>query len=408
MVRKAKRKITESYIRSREYDGKTEFESLYDDLYLKITKKYKSYVFVYKNKKGNRTSKVIGRSPQMKLSEARKKVIELKELLLAKGDINPEKETFEYLFYSWFDEYKTGVNDKTANRTKKLYEIYLKSSFDGLYIGDITSDYIYSTLKKVENKKYGKKLFDMPDTYKKVIYMLDGVFIHALTLNKIDKNPLELIRKKGPKLSKNHHRGITDLYSFKEFVLAITNYDNELVKNAILLGIYTFLRSQTIREMEWKHVDLKNKVCYLPANIMKNNKPFKLPLSSQAVQVLEKMYKITGNKKYVFHSDLSKSGILSENTLNKAIKLVGFGEFTVFHGIRTTGSTFLHEMGFNTITIEKQLAHEDKNNVREAYNRADLFEIRAKMMQFWANWIDNILISDNPKFNYIEYSYNPI
>jgi len=124
---------------------------------------------------------------------------------------------------------------------------------------------------------------------------------------------------------------------------------------------------------------------------MKMKRDHIVPLSSQAKEVLEEIHPLTGHGRYVFPSILANGRPMSENTVNSALRRLGYakGEMTG-HGFRSMASTLLNENGWNRDAIERQLAHVEGNSVRAAYNYAEHLEERRRMMQWWADYLDTL------------------
>ena len=146
--------------------------------------------------------------------------------------------------------------------------------------------------------------------------------------------------------------------------------------------------------MEWSEVDFEKKIWRIPAEKMKMREQHIVPLSKQAIKILKEVHKFSGDYKLVFKSPVSSSKPLSPNTINLAIKRLGFGDEMVSHGFRHTASTILHEHisehGFHSEIIERQLAHAERNGVKAAYNHAEYIKERTALMQWWADFLDSI------------------
>lgn len=187
---------------------------------------------------------------------------------------------------------------------------------------------------------------------------------------------------------KQNLKAIVDEERFKELLLAIENYNgNIFTKVALQISPYLFLRSANIRNLEWSEIDFKNSKITIPANKMKGGKDFIIPLSRSAVKLFEFIKPFSfHHSKYVFPSDISKSKTMNENTLNQAIKRLGFSEEMVFHGFRTTASTLLYE--FKNLhrqdgeVIELCLDHRERNKVKATYNRSLRLNDRKFLMQW--------------------------
>ncbi|MEM1430014.1 MAG: integrase arm-type DNA-binding domain-containing protein [Pseudomonadota bacterium] len=164
------------------------------------------------------------------------------------------------------------------------------------------------------------------------------------------------------------------------------------IRAGLLLSAYTAQRSSQIRNMRWDQID--EEVWHCPAEQMKGPRGTRrdhlVPLSRQAVEVIESLRGLTGREELVLFSSDSKSGLISENSMNKALDRLGFGsEVHRQHGFRTTFSTTMNELGWNADWIEMQLAHVTRERVRGVYNKARYLPQRAEMMQAYADWLDD-------------------
>ncbi|MGR5537067.1 tyrosine-type recombinase/integrase, partial [Vibrio campbellii] len=138
----------------------------------------------------------------------------------------------------------------------------------------------------------------------------------------------------------------------------------------------------------WDEIDLDEKVWVIPAERMKKRRDHRIPLTEQALELLEVMRPISGNRVYVFPSDRDPKKPCNSQTANMALKRMGFAGRLVSHGLRSLASTTLNEQGFEADLIEAALAHVDDNQVRSAYNRTDYLERRRPMMYWWSGYIE--------------------
>lgn len=187
------------------------------------------------------------------------------------------------------------------------------------------------------------------------------------------------------------YKGITDTKRMGQLMRAIRAYDgNPVVRAGLLLSAYLFPRNGELREMRWDQIDVKGAVWVVPGEQMKKAREHLVPLPRQALAVLEEVKPHTGRYPRVLQSRTSASGLLSENTFNKALRLMGFEPSEhVHHGFRTSASTILNERGWNLDWIERQLAHVEENKIRGAYNKALYLDGRAEMMQAYADLLDD-------------------
>ncbi len=173
-----------------------------------------------------------------------------------------------------------------------------------------------------------------------------------------------------------------------EFVKALDNYQGSLVtKYATQLLMLTGVRTIELRAAEWAEFNLDNALWEIPKERMKKRRPHLVPLSTQAIDILKKLHAITGHYTLVFpgRNDVRKP--MSEASINKVIKLLGYHGRLTGHGFRHTMSTILHEHGFESAWIEMQLAHVDKNSIRGTYNHAQYLDLRRKMLQRYTEHI---------------------
>jgi integrase len=153
----------------------------------------------------------------------------------------------------------------------------------------------------------------------------------------------------------------------------------------------TFVRSANIRFAEWSEIDFKNRVWVIPADKMKTKVEHILPLSDQAIAILKEVEPHTYDSKFIFPSSLGRTKTLSENTLNTALKRIGFGNEIVSHGFRSMFSTLAYESGkFRGEVIEALLAHKDPNEIRRAYNRANYEDEKREVITWWGDFLEGV------------------
>ena len=176
------------------------------------------------------------------------------------------------------------------------------------------------------------------------------------------------------------------------FVKALEGYEGSLLtKYATQLLMLTGVRTIELRAAEWKEFDLDNSLWEIPKERMKKRRPHLVPLSTQATDILKKLHMITGNYSLVFPGRNDARKPMSEASINKVIKLLGYHGRLTGHGFRHTMSTILHEHGFESAWIEMQLAHVDKNIIRGTYNHAQYIKGRRDMIQHYAD----LLLTNN-------------
>ena len=189
-----------------------------------------------------------------------------------------------------------------------------------------------------------------------------------------------------------HHAAITDPTRVGQLLRDVDEYRGFYATCcALRLAPLVFVRPGELRNARWGEFDLSAKEWRIPAVRMKEKVEHIVPLSQQVVAILKDPHRLTGDKELVFPSNRHRSKPLSENTLNAALRNLGYSkdEMTA-HGFRSMASTLLNEQGWNPDAIERQLAHMPKDTVRAAYNRAEHLPERRKMMQAWADYLDGL------------------
>lgn len=170
---------------------------------------------------------------------------------------------------------------------------------------------------------------------------------------------------------------------------AIHHYKGSaVVRLALRMQALTFVRPGELRWAKWPEFDMADALWVIPAERMKMKREHWVPLSRQVLGVLEELHEITGHREYLFPSMRARKDVpISENTLNAALKSLGFDSIHVAHGFRAMASSLLNEMGWRPDVIERQLSHVEENKVRAAYNRAEYITERRRMMQAWSDFL---------------------
>ena len=195
-----------------------------------------------------------------------------------------------------------------------------------------------------------------------------------------------------PPVQTEHYAAITDPKEIGPLLRAIDGYQGDVsITYALRIMPYVFVRSGELRAAEWQEIDFTEAVWIIPAGRMKMKRPHVVPLAWQVMKLLEELDAVTGDGRYLFPSTHSASRCISDMGLLTAIRRLGYekGKMTI-HGFRTTASTLLNEQGYRPDVIEAQLSHGEKNAIRGAYNRAEYLPERRKMMQEYANYLDEL------------------
>jgi integrase len=216
------------------------------------------------------------------------------------------------------------------------------------------------------------------------------IFMYAIATGRAERNPVPDLRG-ALKTAVVKHRAYLTEKDLPEYLRKLEVYHGEpQTKLALRFLLLTFVRSGELRGAEWSEIDWDKAEWRIPAERMKMNELHIVPLSRQAVGVLRELQKGSGHRQYVFPNHHNPATIMTENTMLFALYRMGYHSRATGHGFRSTASTILNEHGFAPDVIERQLAHGERDKVRAAYNHAQYLPERRKMMQWWADFLDDL------------------
>jgi len=294
--------------------------------------------------------------------------------------------TFKSAALEWLE--RQDVADVTADKNRWLLEQYLFPALGERPIADITPRELLDTLRKIE--KTGKL-----ETASRAKNKAGQVFRYAILEGKLELDPTGSLRGALKSPDVRHHAAITDPAKIGELLRAIHGFTGQPVTAAALkFTPLVFVRPGELRKAVWEEFDLDGAMWRIPAERMKMKAAHLVPLSKQAVAILRQLHTLTGRGEYVFPSLRTRDRPISENTVNAALRALGYAndEMTA-HGFRSMAATRLNEMGWRADAIERQLAHAESNKVRDAYtSAAQYLDERKKMMQAWADYLDALRI----------------
>ena len=219
---------------------------------------------------------------------------------------------------------------------------------------------------------------------------ISSIFAYAIVHNFTDYDPAQPVAKQIPAQKVKHRAAIIEPQQVGQLLRDIYNYKGTfIVQMAFRLTPLLFQRPSEIRQLLWEDVDLDTKE-WRPY-ISKTDYHHIVPLSTQAIEIIEAIKPLTGGGNFVFPSSRGKGRPMSDNTIRTALKSLGYeSDIHTAHGFRTTASTLLNEQGWSPDAIERQLAHAPRDKVRAAYNRAQYLEERRRMMQSWSDYLDSL------------------
>jgi integrase len=226
----------------------------------------------------------------------------------------------------------------------------------------------------------------------RVLQYCGMIFRYAIATGKTKHNIVAdlrgAIRPKRPV----HRASITDAGEIGRLLLELDAYDGQFqVRCALRLIPLFFVRASELRYAEWTEFDFEDRLWRIPGERMKMRLPHVVPLAKQAISILTGLREYTGNGKFLFPNSRVNGKVIAPATMLHALRCMGYRKQELcVHGFRSMASTLLNELGYNRDWIERQLAHQEKDNVRAAYNYAQYLPERRRMMDEWADYLDGL------------------
>ena len=223
--------------------------------------------------------------------------------------------------------------------------------------------------------------------------VLGRVFRYAIATTRAEMDPSRDLRGALTVPKAKHLAAITTPKGAGELMRAIEGYTGHAITLfGLRLSAHLFVRPGELRQAEWSEFDFDRSVWNIPEQKMKMRRPHRVPLSTQVIALFEQLWELTGTGRYCFPSFRSPLRPMSENTVNAALRALGFSqEEMTAHGFRAMAATLLNETGkFNPDAIERQLAHMETNAIRRAYTRGEYWDERVRMMQYWSDQLDEM------------------
>lgn len=385
-------KLTDAKLRTlrtpgRHFDG--------GGLYLEVTPTGGRY-WRLKYRYGRKEKRLaFGVYPVVTLKEARerrdaaRKVIErgedpaeLKRAAKAQAE-RDSRTTFEAIAREWLGHQSGLWAQGHAARVRATLEADVFPTIGRRPIVQLKPREVIAVVKAIEARGAG-------EVADRVLQRVRAVFRYALTHELIESNPMVDLRP-GELLKPRveTHRLAMAAADLPGFLARLEAYEGEpSTAQALRLLLLTAVRPGELRGARWSEIDSEAAEWRIPAERMKMRTPHIVPLSTQALAVLDVMRPLTGHRELVFSGVYNPDKPLSENTLNSALARMGYAGRATSHGFRALFSTVANECGHDPDVIERQLAHKERNRVRAAYHRAEYLGDRAKLLQWWADYID--------------------
>ncbi|WP_233966233.1 integrase domain-containing protein [Pectobacterium polaris] len=337
---------------------------------------------------GQRTMIGFGAYPALSLADARAMRDE-KLSLLAKG-IDPQQKVakeeeeaqiaVESIFInvarSWFALKQTNVSADHAKDIWRSLEKDVLPTIENIPVQDIKARTLIQALEPIKAR-------GALETVRRLVQRINEIMVYAVNTGLIDANPASGIGMAFERPKKQHMPTIRPEELPK--LMRTIAMSNLSIPTRCLLEwqLLTLIRPAEASATAWAEIDIEKRTWSIPAERMKAKRDHIVPLSDQALELLDIMRPISGNREHVFPSRNNPKKPMNSQTANAALKRIGYAGKLVAHGLRSIASTAMNEAGFNPDVIEASLAHCDKNEVRRAYNRSTYLEQRKELMDWW-------------------------
>ncbi len=337
----------------------------------------------------------IGKYPLVNLSEARLARSAAQKLLAQNIDPsgNKQKErllaeyrdrnSFLAVAEEWRELNSTRWAEKTNDKIWGRLENHVFPYLAKRPVSDISPPEILAVIHRIERK-------GLTTMGRRVLQICSAIFRYAKITGRVTVNPATDLCE-ALKRHKTVHYPTLDDSKLAPFLHALDDLvATEQNKIAFLLLLHTAVRTGELRHARWEHFDMEKQEWNIPAHFMKMNRDHFVPLSRQVLDLVCELKKLTGDGEWLFPSRQKRTNlVMSDATILRMIKRMGYHGQVVGHGFRSMFSTTLNEANFNPDAIERQLAHCERNAVRAAYNRAEYRNERIELMRYWSDHLDS-------------------
>ena len=376
-----------------------------DGLYIEVLSNGKKY-WRYRTEKTDKTTGQrkhhrfsLGEYPLISLAEARAKRDEMKravkeDRLNELNKASASKVLFGDIALRWcqLQEDRSKGAERGKYITRGRLENYVMPTLRDRPMEDIRPADLLDIIEGIERN--GTR-----ETAYRVYLILKKVFDYAVARELVVKDPARIIKDQVSSMPKTNRATLERGEEIGKMLRDIETYKSFVVRCAIQLQAFTFVRPVELRLAEWQEIDLKKAEWRIPQGKMKEKRFHLVPLSRQAVEIFAELYKRTGYGRYCFPAIDAPAGDapMSESTALYALRSLGYTKNQMcMHGFRAMASTILNEHEWNPDAVEMQLAHFTKNTVRASYNHAKLLGIRKNMVQWYADYLDSLKYGTEP------------
>ncbi len=391
--------LTDTFIKTVKHSGKPAGDKHSDGggLYLHVTSVGKYWRMAYRMH-GKQKTLYVGVYPATSLVQARKARDDAKALLAQGIDPSTAKRetkaakaleasnTFEAVALAWLKATAAKRTPATAARIERWLQVDVFPQIGVMPIASIKPLHIRAMMDKITAR-------GVLDTARRIAKTCELVFRYAIGRGLTERDATIGLRDTLPQAKTKHHAAITEPLALGALLRAMHAYQGHLCTVvALKLSPLLLVRPGELRYAAWTEIDLDSATWAIPADKMKMRNDHIVPLPQQAVELLRQLHALTGHGRYVFSTSPKADRPMSENTVNKALRAIGYpSDVQSAHGFRATARTILDEvLGQRVDLIEHQLAHTVKDANGRAYNRTAHLPARVAMMQTWADYLDRL------------------
>jgi integrase len=339
----------------------------------------------------------LGKYPEVRAPDARKRAAEARQAVHEGRDPSAEKRaakerqrisadtSFEAVARIWMTKVAPSLAENTQAKHKAFLQGDVFPWIGSRPLAELSAPDLLAVLRRIESR-------GALDIAKRTYNLMGRVFRYGVGHGLCTRDPSRDIELRDVlhKPEVRHHASVTDPKEAGALLRAIDGFAGALTTRcALRLAPLVFVRPGELRHAEWPEFDFEKAEWRIPAAKMKMGEQHIVPLAPQAVAVLREIQPLTGHGRYVFPGERTRERPISENTVNGALRRLGYTKDEMTgHGFRSMASTLLHELGYPHAVIERQLAHGERNKVSASYNFAEYLPERRKMMQEWADYLD--------------------
>ncbi len=346
---------------------------------------------------GKRCMISLGKYPHISMKQAKAKQREYIDML--EEGINPSthrhmqkarlttEQDFKTTALQWHAKHYQNSNDRHAKLVLQRLEKYIFPVIGKIPLKNIEAPMLFNIIENIQDLGF-------IETGRRVNSYCSMTFRYGVAKGHCSRDITQDYQGMLKSAKSKHMPTLTDEGEIAELLQDIHRFQGTfIVKTALLVSAYVFVRPSELANSKWSYLDFEKSHWLIPAKLMKMRRDHLIPFPTQVKGLLEALYPITCESEYIFPNDRNYSKPMNSETVNKTLRRLQNGKYInrmVSHGFRSMASTILNENSFRGEAIEKQLAHQERNKVRSAYNHAEYLEERTQMMQWYADYLDRL------------------